>query len=147
MKKDVSTEKAVEKWLCIFDVDNEQSDYAKCLQTIRWLENVEHASAEGSLNSVVAIIEPLAFDITRNPSETALNLKQLLAIEHRSNKRHITDCNRILEVLKTLSSPSRFNYYIRVHMSSSDDVTDLQYLLLLLQANRTIKHIKNCKMC
>lgn len=140
MKKDVSTKKAVEKWLCIFDVDNEQSDYAKCLQTIRWLENVEHASAEGSLNSVVAIIEPLAFDITRNPSETALNLKQLLAIEHRSNKRHITDCNRILEVLKTLSSPSRFNYYIRVHMSSSDDVTDLQYLLLLLQANRTIKH-------
>lgn len=128
------------RWLCIFDVENSQTAFAKCLQTIDWLEQAEN-HFDGNENDNLV---PCSFYITTAPPDGCLTQRFLLSLEPFNPKQpnypvaHIVGKQRLLTGLQKQDYIPGFCYYFRIHMSSETDIVDLQYFILLLQTHPSI---------
>ena len=131
-------------WNCTFDLDNNQQSYAQCLETVTWLEQV----GKGGLvfdNQTESDFFP--FYISRSSGgkisskPVLLWQEQLIASGDQKKCARLTSREMLLNGITREKKKHRFEYYFRVHLSpKEDDVTDLQYLVLLLQS---IPEIRN----
>ena len=127
------------RWLCIFDVNNIQEAYARCLETINWLEQIDLAHPCEEDGAV-----PFPFRIAFAPKDGRVNSNQILRIERIIQNgpgnaiAQILQKSRLLQGLRQKDYIPGFSYYFRIHMSSRTDVVDLQYLILLFQSHPDI---------
>ena len=125
-------------WNCTFDLDNNQQSYARCLETVTWIEQV----GKGELifgNQTESDFFP--FYISRSLGRKICSIpallwqEQLIASGDQKKCVLLTSREMLLNGLTREEKKHRFEYYFRVHLSQKeDDVTDLQYLVLLLQS-------------
>lgn len=123
-------------WLCVIDLKNEQSDYAKATHLIEVLKGLE-----GDENPVaVEGVLPLPFRIMRSPGKGLGAQEQVQVLEEMArandfNKiREIKDWKQLDAGLKKSGKVHHFLFFLRVEMGDKDtDLTNLRYMLLLLQ--------------
>ena len=136
-------------WLCILDLDNTQQCYARCFQLVQWLEQISKENYDIQ-HEVDEIPE---FLIMRKGNFQTFDKKVLLelesCIEDNSGKKYhrIISKEQLLAGLmqekkkyeKTFQE-NRFSYYFRIHIGGDDnDITELQYFVLLLQMMPSIQ--------
>ena len=121
------------KWICTVEVENKQSDYARCLQLILWLEKI---AATGKTSGGE---QPLEFYISRllqasvNNANVLLQLEEYLANGEDKKIKKIVSENQLLAGLAKSEKSSLFHYYLRVKMNENTDISELQYMVLVLQ--------------
>lgn len=130
-------------WICMFDLENTQEDYATFLRMALWMENELNTSVYDAFPFQEQFIP---FRISRAGKHRLLNRDTLLAVETRLSEkdsgkyRDITSANMFLEGLKKAGAMHTFNYYLRIHINDSEiDIAELQYLVLMLQALSNIQ--------
>lgn len=144
-EKDIMKAKEVQNhWICMFDLENTQEDYASFLRIALWIENDLSSSANEALPFQEHFIP---FRISRAEKTIFPNCNTLLALESRFNEKdskkysNITSANMFAEGLKKAGGTHTFNYYLRIHINNSEiDIAELQYLILTLQALPNIQN-------
>ena len=132
------------RWICMLDLENTQENYATFLRMALWIEN--------ELNTAVYDAFPfqehfIPFRISRAGKFKLSNRDNLLALETRFRAKDsgkysdITSANMFLDGLKKAGGMHTFNYYLRIHINDSEiDISELQYLVLMLQALPNIQN-------
>lgn len=126
----------IQNYVCVFDVDNRQNDYARCLKTIERIEN------RMQIQHVYDCIEWWPFYMLRGYETGTINdLRRIRELEqhlakrngYESNIKKADDINRV--IIKNENSEICFQYYFRISLSQSEvDIIELQYFILLLQS-------------
>ena len=122
-------------WLCTFEINNLQHDYARLLRFINWLEELEKNDFKQYDEDFVD------FYISRMQMESDITtvgrIPHLLTVEasiseERNSVKLITETSDFLQIAREYKN--RFSYYIRVNMShDKSDIAELRYLILLFQ--------------
>lgn len=135
-------ETVTRKWICTFSIENTQQGYAECLESIQNLEKI----AENSNSYMEFSCDDLEFYISRandrgvNNSQTILQQEKYLASGEKIKFKKISSYNMLIEGLKKETQLNEFYYYFRVKLGTKEnDITDLQFLILLLQTMPMIR--------
>lgn len=134
---------AQNRWICTVNLDNAQQSYARCLQLVLWLEKI----AQNEVYEDLPFPEEFhPFYISRAGHLNTLNRNALLAqeqlLDENDSKRcsKITSSEMLLEGLKKEPKENQFSYYFRIQLNEGEsDITELQYLVLLLQTVPAIR--------
>lgn len=131
-------------WICTMEIENSQQDFAKSLQMILWLEEI---AQNGPIDDIIIPKQFIPFYISRtegariNSQETLIKQENLINSGTFYKYKKITSGEMFLDGLKKEVKQNVFNYYFRIEMNESEsDITELQYLVLLLQ---TVPDISN----
>ena len=127
-------------WCCIIDLDNNQKSYSKYLRLILSLEELSNLHQDNSSMANSLSISFQKFHISRIQGKSIQNIEQILyqetLLKEGDNRQcaHILSPHKFLSGLMKSSKINEFSYYLRVHCNKNEsDLTDLQYLVLLLQ--------------
>ena len=126
------------RWICVFDLENTQKDYAAFLKMAGWIENNLHNSISDTFPFQEDFIP---FRISRSGNMNLSTRDALLALENRFSEKdsskysNITSSSMLVDGLRKAGELHTFNYYLRVHINENEiDIAELQYLVLILQA-------------
>lgn len=140
----MSVSKENNNWICIIDLDNYQHSYLKCLKLISWLERIEKY---GFVKEQFGDEDFLEFFISRATTDNINDKNVLLTLENYIKENDLKKCKKItsakmlLNGLDKSSNSNKFYYYLRIKNNKTDsDITNLQYLVLLLQTFPEIQH-------
>lgn len=133
----MSVELNQNRWICTIDLDNVQQNYAECLQLILWMEEI----AKYNLHTELSTPTPFStFYISRAGNmriNTLSALKQqekLLELGESKVLKKITTGEQLLSGLAKEPGDNKFSYYFRIRLHDDEnDITDLQYFVLMLQ--------------
>lgn len=124
-------------WVCLFDLENSQESYAAFLRMALWMEKDLHVACDVSLFQE----NFLPFRISRSGNYKISSRDTLLALEARFSEKDsgkyssITTESMFVDGLQKAGGTNCFSYYLRVHINDNEiDISELQYLVLMLQA-------------
>lgn len=128
-------------YCCVMNLENNQNDYAWCLDTILWLEGLSRNESQLHQSASDDI---LGFYLGRTLDENINDLSRLRKIEEAllSMDQPAKDSDRVkyfcsrssfLNYIGNNSNKLNLCYYLRIHLTVSDDIVNLQYAVLLLQ--------------
>ena len=124
------------KWLCTFEINNFQDEYAKLMRFIIWLEELKkNQYKEYDEEFVNFYISRTQFELNTSATNRILHLIETetnISENKGKNVRLITTTSNFLQVAKKFDN--KFYYYIRVNLVQDEsDIVELQYLILMLQ--------------
>ena len=129
-------ENTLSRWLCTFEINNNQNGYAQCLKQVLRLEDI---SKSKNYNDCVQD-DFLEFYISRwknnniNSEAFIVQHEEIIKNIDKHTIKKIESEKGLLEGLKIDNLNHMFYYYIRVNMDNIDsDITNLMYLVLSLQ--------------
>ena len=137
-------------WLCLIDLVNTQQCYAKCLQLIRRLEYIAQGDSYADLEQE----EMMAFFISRSDNARICDAMTLLKQEEQfadkgskkfskitSEEQLLFGLERERNRYKDVVRVNKFSYYFRIQLNSEEnDITDLQYFVLMMQMIPSIRN-------
>ncbi|MBQ8983580.1 MAG: hypothetical protein IJ079_08325 [Lachnospiraceae bacterium] len=125
------------RWLCVFTIDNKQDNYARLLKMMYWLESISGNDSNAGSNIDDSFFN---FIISRAPkiinnSRVLLTVENILSSGESDIIREIVSEQHLLKGFSNNKENNEFCYYIRVMLDNNDhDLTELQYLVLILQS-------------
>ena len=124
------------KWLCTFEINNFQDEYAKLMRFIIWLEELKKNEFKKYDEEFVDFyISRTQFELNMSASsripyliETEMNISE----NKKKYVRLITTSSNFLQVAKDFDN--KFYYFIRVNLVQDEsDIAELRFLILMLQ--------------
>lgn len=128
-------------YCCVLNLENNQNDYARCLDTILWLESLSEVG-KPQIDSVSDDV--LGFYLGRTIDENINSVPRLRKIEEvllsiekageeTEQVKYYNSRSAFLRQFNGMRNGLNLCYYLRIQLTLSDDIVNIQYAVLLMQ--------------